>query len=143
MVHYHDDAGVFDGPVDKIWKLIQAHTPENISKIHPAYQRLNVLSQTANVIEGEFTIKTPEGTRIDRVRLNLNPPTSQTLEWLNGPMKESKCTFTYKQEGLRTRVVADGDMRIQGMDDASTKKIVTEFFDMAFNEDNTYLRTIT
>ena len=136
MVRVRDE-GVFDAPIDRIWKYLNdapSHQ-HSITKLGP------VLEQKGNAIKIAGQVKNPDGTwRKETYVMTMNPPTSFTLETVDGPMKGTKHTHTYTPQGNHTKVVVEGDFVNPGMDDAATRKAVLSYFETMFNEDNATLR---
>ena len=136
MVHVTDD-GIFDEPVEKIWRYIS----DQKAHVHSALRFTNVLEQSEKGMTTEVEMKNPDGSSHKETwKITMNPPESQTTEFLTGPMKGSKYTNTYTPMGNKTKVVVDGEFQAQGMDDAATKKFVLSFLEMVFNEDTANLK---
>jgi ligand-binding SRPBCC domain-containing protein len=136
MVHVTDD-GIFDAPVEKVWKYIN---DEN-GHAHSAVKFTKVLEQNDKGMTAELEVKHPDGSsHMETWKMTMNPPKSHLTEVLAGPMKGSKYTHTYTPMGNKTKVQVEGDFTGQGMDDASTKKAVLSMFEMVYNEDNANLR---
>jgi ligand-binding SRPBCC domain-containing protein len=136
MVHVVDD-GVFDAPVDKVWKYIN---DQNFHQ-HSAERFTKVLEQTDKGMTVEVELKNPDGSwRKETWKMTMNPPQSLHSEVLSGLMKGTSHTHTYTPMGDKTRVVVEGNYYAQGMDDASTKKAVLTMWEMVFNEDNANLK---
>ncbi len=136
MVHVTDD-GIFDEPVEKIWRYIADQNAHQ----HSAVRFTKVLEQSDKGMTTEAELKNPDGSwHKETWKIGMNPPKSQTTEFLTGPMKGSKYTNTYTPMGNRTKVVVDGEFQAQGMDDAGTKKFVLSFLEMVFNEDTANLK---
>jgi hypothetical protein len=136
MVHVTDD-GVFDAPVEKIWKYIN----DQNGHAHSGISFTKVLEQSDNGMTAELKVKNPDGSsHMETWKMTMNPPKSHTTEVLAGPTKGSKFTHTYTPMGSKTKVQVEGDMQVQGMDDAATKKAVLGMWEMVFNEDSANLR---
>jgi hypothetical protein len=136
MVHVIDD-GVFDAPVDKIWKYIN----DQNSHQHGAVKFTKVLEQSGNSMTVDLEAKNPDGSwHKETWKMTMSPPKSHHTEVIAGPMKGSSNTHTYTPMGDKTKVVVEGDYYAQGMDDASTKKAVLAMLDVVFNEDNANLK---
>ena len=136
MVHVTDD-GIFDAPVDKVWKYLtdqngHSHSGERFSK---------VLEQTDKGMTVEVEVKNPDGSlHKETWKITLNPPKGHHTEVLAGPTKGSSNTHTYTPMGDKTKVVVEGDFFAEGMDGAATKKAVLAMFETVFNEDNAQLK---
>ena len=136
MVHVKDD-GVFDAPLEKVWKYINDDTGHQ----HSAVKFTGVLEQSDKGMTVEVDVKNPDGSSHKETwKMAMNPPKSHTTEILSGPMKGSKHTHTYTPMGNKTKVEVDGEFKVEGMDDASAKKAVLGFLEMVFNEDSANLK---
>jgi hypothetical protein len=143
MARYYSDDGVFDAPVDKVWKLIQAHNdPKN--KIHAGILSMSGKPQPDGSVLADLTTPGPDGKPMaHKWRFIMKPPHTQTVEMVEGPMKGSWMTTTYLPEGSKTRAVTVAEWRVQGVNDEATlRKMANDFFDGGFEEDSKFLRTI-
>jgi hypothetical protein len=143
MVRYYSDDGVFDAPVNKVWKLIDAHSDPN-NKIHAALVGSKGGPQPDGSVKLEMTIRGPDGkTHTQQWRLLHNRPHSQTVEFVDGPFRGSWQTTAYIPEGNRTRCITVAEWKVQGVaDSAATLKMANEFFDNGFEEDQRFLKTL-
>jgi hypothetical protein len=139
MVRINDD-GVFDAPIDRIWKYIADSRPG--IHLHRAIPGTKVLEQKGNVVVQEMEFVNPDGknTHKETWKLTLNPPKGYTVEAVAGPAKGTKFRQAYTPMGDRTRVDVEGNWLVQGVDDATVKKLTLAFLEEAFNEDNAALR---
>src|SRR2546422_1642821 len=100
VVRIRDD-GVFDAPIEKLWKYIQ----DNDNHQHRSFQITKVLNQKGNAMTIEAKVANPSGgTDTDKFVMTMNPPKGFSLEYLTGAMKGSKQTHTYTPMGNKTRV---------------------------------------
>ncbi len=143
MVRYYSDDGVFSAPVDRVWKLIQAHNPD-ASRIHPGILSMKGTPQPDGSVIADMSTRGPDGKPVaQKWRFVMKPPFSQSVEMIEGPMKGSWITTTYLPEGSKTRCVTFAEWRVQGMtDDSALWKMANDFFDGGFEEDVRYLRTM-
>ncbi len=139
MVHVRDD-GVFDASIDKIWKYLNDERPEIHN--HQMIASAKTLEQKDNAVVQEWEMRNPDGktTRKETWRLVFNPPTGFEMEALAGPSKGTRYLNKYTPMGEKTRVEVDGDFRMQGMDEATTKKAALGFLAQVFDEDTANLR---
>ena len=136
MVHIKDD-GVFDAPIEKIWRYIN----DEHAHSHGAVKVTGMRDQSEKGLTLDLEVKNPDGsTHTESWKITMNPPKSMSTEVLSGPMKGSKHTHTYTPMGQKTKVEVEGEFVAQGMDEASTKKAVLGMFEMVFNEDNANLK---
>jgi len=137
MVRVTDD-GVFDAPIDKVWKYVN----DNMLHQHTTFQMTKVLDQKGNVLTVQAEVDNPgeKGRHMESWKFVFNPPKGFDMEYLDGPWKGSRHTHTYTPMGNRTKVDVNGDFRIQGMDDATTKKTVLAYFGQVFGEDSAALK---
>lgn len=143
MARYYSDDGVFDAPVEKIWKLIQAHNTD-MAHIHPDMTPVGVQMQPDGSAVAKIRTRGPDGRPMDHEwRFLVKPPFTQTVEMLKGPMAGSWMTTTYLPEGSKTRAITVAEWKVQGVsDEATLRKLANEFFDHGFDEDSKYLKTM-
>lgn len=139
MVHVHDE-GVFDAPVEKIWKFLMddsagVHAHKAIHSARPLEQKGNAMTQ-----EMEFVNPDGKSTRKETWRFTFHPPHGFDMESLAGASTGTKYSHRYTPMGNQTRVEVDGDFRIQGMDDASTRAAALGFLNQVFEEDQASLQ---
>ena len=141
MVRYYSDDGIFEGSLDKVWKLIQAHSDTNIHHIHAAFVSAKTVEDPPGVYHVRIQMRGPDGKLGPfGIRIRPRPPFTQTIEFTDGPFR-GWFTSTYLSEGAdRTRVVTVGEITIPGLDDASTYKAVDDFMELGFSDDSAYLR---
>lgn len=139
MVQVKDD-GVFDAPIDRIWKYLNDERP-NIHN-HRMIASAKTLEQKGNAVVQEWEMRNPDGrtTRKETWRLVFNPPGGLEMESLAGPSKGTRYTNSYTPVGDKTRVEVRGEFKMQGMTDEATKKAALGFLAEVFDEDNTNLR---
>lgn len=136
MVHVKDD-GVFDAPVEKIWRYINDENAHD----HSAVKVTGMRDQSEKRLTLDLEVKNLDGsTHAESWKITMNPPESMSTEVVSGPMKGTKHTHTYTPMGSKTKVEVEGEFVMQGMDDASTKKAVLSMYEMVFNEDNANLQ---
>ncbi len=133
-----EDEGVFDAPVDKVWKYLN----DAPSHKHATIQEWKPLEQKGNVVVVQMTsIGLDKKPFKEKIRMTMNPPKGFESEVLEGPTKGSKFTHTYTAQGGKTHVKVTGDWKMAGLDDATIKKNVLSYFEVVFKEDNVALRT--
>ncbi len=139
MVQVKDD-GVFEAPVDRIWKYLNDETPGVHN--HRAIVSARTVEQKENSVTQEWEMRNPDGktTRKETWRMVFNPPTGMSMESLAGVSKGTKYTNNYVPIGSRTKVEVSGDFRMQGMDDIATKQAALQFLAVVFDEDQASLR---
>ena len=144
MVRYYSDDGVHDVPREKLWKLIEAHSDTNISKIHPDFVSMRTIEEHGGSVTKEIQIRGPDGKVSPmRMRFTVKPPHNQTLEILSGPYAGSWSSNTYIPEGNRTRIVTSAEWKVQGVtDEATALKHANDFHDGGFEADAAYLKTM-
>ena len=138
MVYLHDE-GVFDAPVEKLWKYIQ----DPASHQHEAILSQKVLEQKGNVLKIRAEVAGPRGKAEELWQMRMNPPFGFELEVLDGPTKGSKNTHTYVPMGDKTKVIMVGDFHMQGVNDPeAVRKNTLAYFEKVFNEDNSALKSM-
>jgi ligand-binding SRPBCC domain-containing protein len=136
MVHVSDE-GMFDAPVEKIWRFLN----DDNSHQHSSLKFSKVLEQTDKGMTAEVDVMRPgEPSHKETWKMSFNPPKGFSLEITSGPMKGTKHSHTYTPMGNKTKVVVEGEFVAQGMDDAALKKAVLGMFEQVFNEDSAALK---
>ncbi len=132
------DDGIFDAPIDKVWKYVNDAMMHN----HRAFKIAGMVEQKGNIMVVNSDVANPggKGSHQETWKFTYNPPKGFDMEYVEGPWKGSKHTHTYTPMKNRTKVEVNGDFRIQGMDDAATKKAVLAYFAAVFEEDSSALR---
>ncbi len=140
MVQVRDD-GVYDASVDKIWKFLQDQTPGVHN--HRAIVAAKTLEAAGNSVTQEWEMRNPDGksTRKETWRMTFNPPAGFEMESLAGVSKGTRYNHRYTPMGNKTRVEVQGDFKMQGMDEATTRKAALGFLTQVFDEDTQSLQT--
>lgn len=138
MTHVKDD-GVFEAPLDKIWKYLNDETPGVHN--HKMIRGMKTLTQEGNATTQELEFLNPDGktTRKETWRFTFNPPHGFEMESLAGASKGTRYAHKYTSMGNRTKVEVEGEFYIQGMDDASTRMAALGFLSEVFEEDSANL----
>ncbi|HEY7588647.1 MAG TPA: SRPBCC family protein [Thermoplasmata archaeon] len=137
MVHIRDD-GVFDAPIDRIWK----YWGDNEAHNHRAFQVTKVLKEEGNkrTVEARL-LNAKGGYDTERLLMTVNSPKGFDLEYLSGAMKGTKHTHTYTPMGEKTKVVVEGEFTVPpGMTENQVRKQALDYFATAFEEDNSALK---
>ena len=136
MVHIKDD-GVFDAPVDKIWRFLQDDNHH-----HKSIKSSKVTEQTQSSMTMQAERVNADGsTYMETIKFNFSPPKAFTMEWIDGPMKGSKNTHTYTSMGNKTKVEVEGEFVAKGMDEKALRSAVLATLAEVFDEDNTQLKS--
>ncbi|MGQ0797956.1 MAG: SRPBCC family protein [Methanobacteriota archaeon] len=135
MVFVVDD-GVFDAPIDRVWKYLQS--PQDHQ--HSSIPRTEVLEQKGNTVKIRQTLATPKGKEEAVQQMVLDPPFGFRLETLEGSQKGSRNVHTYVPMGSKTKVIVAGDFHVKGLDETATRKAILDYFAMVFDEDNRNLQ---
>lgn len=137
MVFIRDD-GIFDVPVDKIWRFMNdmggTHRHESITEMVPVETKGNVT---------KFNVKTkrPDGKTYSEVwRMTTFVPDGFMNEVLDGPGKGTVNTHTYIPMGNKTKVVVAGEFKWAGADGATTRKQALAYLQSVFDEDTRTLK---
>jgi hypothetical protein len=141
MVFITDEGSEFDAPLDKVWKLNQAHSTD-APKIHATgknyksemiYENTLITSWESDM-QGQ-TVKT-------KMKFSIFFPVGTAIEVLEGAMAGSKFFNYYTPKGNKTGVTVVGDFKSPGMSDDQIRQAVFAFLEQAFNEDSTHLKTM-
>jgi hypothetical protein len=136
LVHLKDD-GVFDAPLDKIWRYLN----DDKGHQHSSVKISKVMEQSDKGMTAEFEVKNPDGSWLKETwKMTFNPPKGHSLEVMNGPRKGTKHSHTYTPMGNQTKVEVEGEFLAQGMDEASLKKAALAYLSVVFDEDNANLK---
>jgi ligand-binding SRPBCC domain-containing protein len=136
MVHVTDD-GVFDAPLEKIWRFLNDENGHQ----HSSVKFSRVIEQSDKGMTSEVEVKNPDGSwRKETWEMRFNPPTGFSTEVTSGPMKGTKHRHAYTPMGDKTKVVVEGEFIAQGMDDAALKRAALTMFEQVFNEDIAHLK---
>src|SRR5207302_2387937 len=133
MVRIHDE-GVFDAPLEKIWRYIQDDTP-GLHK-HRAIPSTKVLKEEGNTVVQEMQMLNADGkgTHWETWRLTMNPPRGYQVEAIAGPTKGTKFAQPYPSMGNRTRVDVEGAGVVRGADEARIRRMTFASLGEAFSE---------
>ena len=148
MVFIEDRDGVFDAPIDKVWKLTKAHATEG-SKIHPGAKNVH----TEMINEQVFINSWEEEINGQPIKIKMKGiifyPLGLAFEAIEGPFAGSTYFIYYiPQDNNKTNVVVAGDFRSQavdpvvGDDDERLRSMVLSKFEKVFYEDCDYLKNI-
>ncbi|MER5176072.1 MAG: hypothetical protein ABJB76_00815 [Candidatus Nitrosocosmicus sp.] len=145
MVFIEDKAGIFDAPIDKVWKLAQAHFTDG-SKIHPSAK--NVVTEMLN--EQTFTNNWDEEINgqivMIKVKGTIFYPVGVAFEMIEGPFAGSMYFIYYvPRDDNNTNVVVVGEFRSISIDptvgdEERLRSIVLSMFEKVFDEDCAYLK---
>jgi len=134
VVRIRDD-GVFDAPIDRLWKYIG----DQMLHQHDTFTVTKMIEQkgTSMLMEVDL-VNYPglKGMHKETLRMTLNPPKSMDIEFVDGPQKGTRHTHVYTPMGDKTKVVVEGEFFYRGLDDAAVKKSNLAYFEKVFNEDN-------
>jgi hypothetical protein len=148
MVFIEDREGIFDAPIDKVWKLAKAHVIEG-SKIHPSAK--NVTTETINeqVFINSWEEEEINGQSVGvKMKGTIFYPLGVAFEAIEGPFAGSTYFIYYiPQENNKTNVVVAGDFRSQSVDplvgdEERLRSIVLSKLEKVFYEDCDYLKNI-
>ncbi|MDQ6723059.1 MAG: hypothetical protein M3Z01_02170 [Thermoproteota archaeon] len=145
MVFIEDKAGIFDAPIDEVWKLAQAHFTDG-SKIHPSAK--NVVTEMLN--EQTFTNTWDEEINgrivMIKVKGTIFYPVGVAFEMIEGPFAGSMYFIYYvPRDDNKTNVVVVGEFRSISIDptvgdDERLRSIILSMFEKVFDEDCAYLK---
>jgi hypothetical protein len=139
MAHVKDE-GVFDAPIDKIWRFLQDQTPGVHN--HKVIRGAKTIEEKGGALTQEMDFLNPDGksTRKETWRFKFNPPQGFEMESLAGMSKGTKYSHRYTPMGNRTKVEVEGEFHLQGMDDATTRQAALGFLAEVFSEDTANLQ---
>ena len=136
MVYVKDD-GVFDAPLEKIWRYIQ--DAEN--HVHETILRQKILEEKGNTVKLRVETFNARGGKEEQVwKMTMDPPFAHELEVLEGSTKGTKQTHVYVPMGEKTKVIVVGDFQAPGADDETIRKGTLDYLAKVFDEDSRSLR---
>lgn len=135
-IHYKSD-GIFNAPVEKVWKYVQAADHQ-----HTAFKTYNVVEQSGNQVTVKAEIYNPDRTtEISTFKYTMSPPKQMDTTVTGGTLDGARFTHTYTPLGENTRVDLEGEFKpIPRVTQAEQLKSIDAFFTTAFNEDNANLQ---
>jgi hypothetical protein len=141
MVFILDDGAYFNAPLDKIWKLLEAHGADG-PKIHPDDKNQKMEMAADNVMVAEWENVVGGRAVKTKVRFSLYPPLGTAGEFLEGPFAGSKFFNIYTPKNQRTYITAVGEWKSPSIPEDKLKKAVLSMLDKEFGEDVAYLKTM-
>jgi hypothetical protein len=135
MVYVIDEGGVFDAPIDVVWKYLQSddHRHQNMKVLNREVVEGNTVIISAERIINGQTVKTKNKNTLYR-------PFGLVQEHLEGPTAGSRAFLFYIPKGDKTGVTVVGDFFVKGMDDARAKETILAQMQTAFDEDNANIK---
>ena len=137
MVHVSDD-GVFDAPLEKVWKYLNDDTGHE----HSAMKFTKVLEQSDKGMTVELEVKHPDGSsHMETWKMTMNPPKGHSTEVLSRTNERLQKHTHIHPHGKQNQshTLKENSTRKAWMTTA-TKKAVLAMYEMVFNEDNTNLK---
>jgi len=138
MVFIVDAGSEYNAPIEKIWKLNQAHATDS-EKIHPKTKnnKMELVNDTTAIASWDDVSQSPP-TRI-KMKFTNFAPLGMVAEALEGPMKGSKFFNYYTPNGNKTGVTVVGDFKSTVIPESQLKGAVLAFLEQAYNDDSAYL----
>jgi len=139
MVHIEDSGSFFDAPIDKIWKLVEAHGTD-LTKIHPDMKNVKaeMVSENCNVVGYDNEM---QGQTIrSKIKITSYYPLGLAFEMLEGPLAGSKFFNYYIPSGNRTGITVVGEFKSSSMNDNMIRQVVKSMLDNGFDQDTAYLK---
>lgn len=142
MVLIVDEGSEFEAPVEKIWKLNEAHA-RDAQRIHPRGRNYKTENVNANSVTTSWETEMQGQIMKTMIKITKFYPLGVAIELLEGPMIGSKFFNYYIPKGNKTGVTVVGDFKSSIMDDeAKLRQTVLSFLEQAFIEDSAYLKTM-
>lgn len=139
MVFIEDAGSMFDAPVDRVWKLNQAHTTDS-AKIHPSTRNNKTEMTGDTTFISSWETDGPDGKPLKmKIRGSMFVPLGIAFEILEGPMAGSQFFNYYIDRGDRTGVTVVGNFKSPLISEEQLKPMVLAYLEQAFNEDAAYL----
>lgn len=142
MVFWAEEEAYFDAPLEKVWKLFQAHwtQSERIHSHHANQKGRRIGDNSSEVSWDEEILGRVVSTKR---RLTMYPPLGWSAVVLEGPLAGSKYFTYYASKGDRTAVWTVGDFRSPSLSDREILQAVQEFLDRVFKEDSAFLKSMS
>jgi hypothetical protein len=140
MVFIIDEGSEFEAPIEKVWKLNEAHL-KDAGRIHPGgrnYKTENISDSTTTT-----SLETDIQGQSSNIKIKITKfyPLGVAIELLEGPMTGSKFFNYYIPNKNKTGVTVVGDFKSPIInDEAQLRQTVLSFLEQAFKEDSTYLK---
>jgi hypothetical protein len=137
MVFIFDDSGVFDAPLEAVWKYFNSGVDHRLAHRHRK-SRLEEQSETSFVASWEQDYEgRPVVFKMHGIAF---PPLGLAYEVLDGPFDGSKFFFYYTPLGDRTRVTLVGEFASSSIPLRELESKVIDFFATEFEQDAEGLR---
>ena len=131
MVFIVDEGSVFNGSIDKVWKLNQSEGKHS----HPSLRNQSAEMDGDHVIL-TYETKMPDGSWVkQKAKTTAYPPLGIVFETIEGPMAGSKSFQFYTPKGDKTGVTVVGEYVSKGAPDSAIKAGVMGFLQTVFDED--------
>jgi hypothetical protein len=147
MVFIEDREGIFDAPIDKVWKLAKAHSIEG-SKIHPSAKNIETTMLDENTFINSWYENIHEQTIKIKMKGTIFYPLGIAFEIIEGPFAGSTYFIYYVPiSDNKTGVVLAGEFRSVSIDptvgdDERLRSIVSSTLEKVFDEDCAYLKNM-
>ncbi len=147
MVFIEDREGIFDAPIDKVWKLVQAHITEG-SKIHPRAKNVVTEMLDDNIFINSWNEEINGQSVKIKTKGTMFYPLGVAFEMIEGPIAGSTYFIYYiPREYNKTNVVLTGEFNSLSIDptvgdDERLRSMVLSTFEKVFDEDCAYLKNI-
>ena len=143
MVFIEDIGSIFDAPLDKVWKLGEAHIKEG-NKIHPNTRnnKTEMVNDTTFINSWEEEDMSNGQTIKIKAKGTIYYPLGIAFDILEGPFSGSKFFNYYKpiDNNNKTSINVVGDFRSSTIsNDEQLKLVVNSFLEKVYNEDVVYL----
>lgn len=142
MVFIIDEGSEFDAPLEKVWKLSEAHL-RDAARIHPGGRNYKTENVSNNAATTTWETLIQDQTMKNMIKVTRFYPLGVAIELLEGPMTGSKFFNYYIPNKNKTGVTVVGDFKSPMINDEThLRQAVLSFLEQAFNEDNAYLKTM-
>ena len=147
MVFIEDREGIFDAPIDKVWKLAKAHSVEG-SKIHPSAKNIETTMSDDNTFINSWYEHIHEQTVKIKMKGTIFYPLGIAFEMIEGPFAGSTYFVYYvPRSDNKTGVVLAGEFRSLSIDptvgdDERLRSVVSSTLEKVFEEDCAYLKNM-
>src|SRR5918995_6119255 len=145
MAFIQDSGGIFEAPLEMIWKLAEDHL-EHGNKIHPNTRnnKTEIMGESSFINSWEQDETNGQNIRM-KVKGTTYYPLGIAFEVLEGPFADSKYFVYYfllDNDNSKTGVTVVGDFKSSVIPEEQIKLTVLSLLEKVFSEDVAYLNAI-
>lgn len=138
MVYLKDEGGIFDAPIDFVWKYIYGgaeHDSAHKTTRNPTFAKVSEITflyGSERFLRGKWAP--------DKFRISMFPPVSVVTEWVEGVLAGSTFVYLYSPQGDKTRIDVYGEFTSKTIPPAEVEAAAREFLETEFAADAPVVR---